>query len=114
MVLNNWKMTCGEYENLECSAPCSMYSVLLEHKLIEDPFYDINEEKATLLSELDCIFETEFILEEETLEREYIELKFSGIDTICDIIVNGNIIDSVKNMHREYVYNVKKHHIFQL
>ena len=58
MVLNNWKMTCGEYKDLECSAPCSMYSVLLEHELIEDPFYGINEEKATLLSDLDCIFET--------------------------------------------------------
>ena len=109
MILNNWKMTCGEYKDLECLAPCSMYSVLLEHKLIEDPFYGINEEKVTALSELDCIFETEFILEEETLEREYIELKLSGIDTICDIIVNGNIIDSVKNMHREYVYNVKNY-----
>ena len=109
MILNNWKMTCGEYKDLECLAPCSMYSVLLEHKLIEDPFYGINEEKVTALSELDCIFETEIILEEETLEREYIELKLSGIDTICDIIVNGNIIDSVKNMHREYVYNVKNY-----
>lgn len=107
MVLNNWKMTCGEYKDLECAAPCSMYSVLLEHKLIEDPFYGINEEKATTLSDLDCIFETEFTLDEETLDREYIELRFLGIDTICDIIVNGNTIDSVKNMHREYIYDVK-------
>ena len=109
MVLNNWKMTCGEYKDLECSAPCSMYSVLLEHELIENPFYGINEEKATLLSDLDCIFETEFTLDEETLDREYIELKFLGVDTICDIIVNGNTIDSVKNMHREYVYDVKNY-----
>ena len=109
MVLNNWKMTCGEYKDLECSAPCSMYSVLLEHELIEDPFYGINEEKATLLSDLDCIFETEFTLDKETLDREYIELKFLGVDTICDIIVNGNTIDSVKNMHREYVYDVKNY-----
>jgi beta-mannosidase len=84
-----------------------MYSVLLEHKLIEDPFYGINEEKATTLSDLDCIFETEFTLDEETLDREYIELRFLGIDTICDIIVNGNTIASVKNMHREYIYDVK-------
>ena len=109
MVLNSWKMTCGEYKDLECSAPCSMYSVLLEHKLIEDPFYGINEEKATLLSDLDCVFKTEFTLDEEMLNREYIELKFLGVDTICDIIVNGNIIDSVKNMHREYVYDVSKY-----
>lgn len=107
MVLNNWKMTCGEYKDLECLAPCSMYSVLLEHKLIEDPFYGINEKKATAFSNLDCVFETEFTLDEEFLKREYIELRFLGIDTICDIIVNGNTIDSVKNMHREYIYDVK-------
>ena len=45
MVLNNWKMNYEGYGALECTAPCSMYSVLLQHGLIEDPFYGINGSK---------------------------------------------------------------------
>ena len=60
MVLNNWKMNYEGYSALECTAPCSMYSVLLQHGLIEDPFYGINELKLTGLSDKDCAFFTEF------------------------------------------------------
>ncbi len=107
MFLKDWKMTYEEHKGLQCTAPCSMYSVLLEHGLIDDPYYGLNELKATPLSEKDCIFETEFTADEEMLKREHIDLKFFGIDTICCIMVNDIIIDNVKNMHREYVYDLK-------
>ena len=108
MYLKDWKMTYGEYKNLTCSAPCTMYGVLLEHKLIEDPFYGLNEKKATKLSEQDCMFETEFFVDNTMLENEYAELTFLGLDTICRIELNGVELDLVKNMHRAYTYNVKK------
>ena len=107
MFITDWKMTCGEYKDLPCSAPCTMYGVLLEHKLIEDPFYGMNEEKTTKLSELDCVFESEFNLDDSMLEKEYAELTFLGLDTICSIQINGNEIDCVKNMHTAYTYEVK-------
>lgn len=108
MFINDWKMTFGDYKDLYCSVPCTMYSVLLEHKLIEDPFYGLNEEKATKLSEIDCTFESEFNIEASEIGREYAELTFLGLDTICSIRINGIEIDSVKNMHRAYTYDVKK------
>ena len=107
MFINNWKMTCGEYKDLSCSAPCTMYGVLLEHKLIDDPFYGLNEIEATKLSELDCIFESEFDIEASMLEKEYAELTFLGLDTICSIQINGVEIDNVKNMHTAYTYEIK-------
>ena len=107
MFITDWKMTCGEYKDLTCSAPCTMYSVLLEHKLIEDPFYGLNEEKATKLSEMDCVFEAEFAVDDTMLEKEYADLTFLGLDTICRTELNGTELDSVKNMHRAYTYDVK-------
>ena len=99
MLLKDWKMTFGEYNKLACSAPCTMYGVLLEHNIIEDPFYRLNEEKATKLSEKDCMFETEFFVDAAMLENEYAELTFLGLDTICRIELNGVELDFVKNMH---------------
>lgn len=107
MILKDWKMSYGNHNGLKCSAPCSMYSVLLEHKIIDDPYYGINELDCTPLSENDCIFETEFILDSETLKKDYVELEFFGLDTICRILVNDIVVAKVQNMHRHYFYNIK-------
>lgn len=107
MKLTNWKMTYEEHKNLECTAPCSMYSVLLDHKIIDNPFYGLNEREYMHLSEKDCRFECEFEVSEEMLTKEYLELTFLGLDTICEITLNGSLLDNTMNMHRAYTYDVK-------
>ena len=39
--------------------------------------------------------------------REKIELCFYGLDTICDIYLNGTLIGKTMNMHRAYELDVK-------
>ena len=56
MIINDWKMDFLNHKGLECSAPCDMYSVLLEHGLISDPYYGINEKELCELSRHDCVF----------------------------------------------------------
>ena len=109
MIIENFKMYYDSYGALECKAPCSMYGVLLEHGLIEDPFYGINELEATKLSDKDCVFEGEIEITEDMLKREHLEITFLGLDTLCRIVFNGKEIANVKNMHRRYVFDVKKH-----
>ncbi len=111
MYLTEWKMTYEEHKNLACTAPCSMYSVLLENKLIDDPFYGLNEREYMHLSEKDCKFECEFEVDETVLSKEYLELTFLGLDTICAITLNGTLLDNTMNMHRAYTYDVK--HLLQ-
>lgn len=107
MLLKNWKMNYREYAGLECTAPCSMYSVLLDHKLIPDPFYGMNDRMLREYSNYGCSFTCEFDASEDILSKEYNFLKFNGLDTICTIILNGEIIGKTKNMHRRYEFNVK-------
>ncbi len=107
MILKNWQMSYGQYKNLSCVLPCSMYSVLFQHGLIKDPFYGLNELELTDLSKEDCTFKTQFTIDEDILKEEYVELTFYGLDTICGIYVNGVLLDSVKNMHRTYTYDIK-------
>ena len=107
MVITDWKMDFSKYKGLSCTAPCNMYSVLENHKIIDDPYYGLNEEKLTKLSEEDCTFYTQLYLDEGQLQYEKIDLVFHGLDTICDIYFNGSLLDSVMNMHRTYSYDIK-------
>ncbi len=107
MVINDWKMDFGEHLGLTCSIPCDMYSVLFAHGLIGDPYYGVNEENLLDLSRQDCAFYSEFNLSDNELECEKIDLAFYSLDTICDIYFNGTPLDSVKNMHRMYEYDIK-------
>ena len=107
MIIRDWTLHFEDCEPLPCQAPCSLYSVLYENKIIPDPFWGLNEKAATALSEKDCAFTAQFEADAALLEKEYIELTFHGLDTICHIYLNGRLLDKVKNMHRTFVYDVK-------
>ena len=107
MDIKNWKMDIGEHTGLECVAPCDMYSVLENHGIIPDPYYGTNEKNLLSYSKMDCVFYSDFCLNQDELNRDKIELCFFGLDTICDIYFNGSLLDSVINMHRMYEYDVK-------
>ena len=104
LEIKQWKMTYKEHRDIPCDAPCSLYGVLLDNKLMEDPFYGLNEHKATALCEEPCSFFAAFQVFEK---HSFMELVFEGLDTICDIFLNGEKLDRVKNMHRTFVYDVK-------
>ena len=106
MKITSWKMDFLDYKGISCTIPTDMYSVLFENGYISDPYYGTNEEKLTPLSENDVTFYSEFSLDKKSLESRYKYLTFYGIDTICDIYLNGTLLDSVKNMHRKYEYEV--------
>lgn len=107
MKIQNWVMEYDALEPLTCLAPCTLYSVLLSKGKIPDPFYGTNEQELRHLAEKDCAFTAVFTPEAELLSREYVELTFHGLDTICAIILNGRQLGRVKNMHRTYTFPVK-------
>ncbi len=106
MKIQNWVMHYDTYEPLACQAPCTMYSVLYEHGKIPDPFYGTNERELQYLSEKDCDFTATFTAGPDILDKDYAELVFYGLDTICHIYLNGQLLDRVKNMHRTFIYEV--------
>lgn len=102
------KTDCTDYEAIyaktyDCVAPCSMYSVLLNAKDIDDPFVGLNENKVAALSRNDCVFTSCFTVSEEEYNRKNKSLVFYGLDTVCDVYLNGVRILKAENMHRTYV-----------
>ena len=106
--LKKWMLCADGYPELYAETPCSMYSALLAEKLIDNPFFGGNEEKITKLSEKDCVFKTEFEISED-FENKNAILRFNGLDTLCDITLNGCPVCSMDNMHRRYDIDCAKY-----
>ena len=101
IIVKDWKMEI-DGKTYSCSPPCSMYSVLIENNVIQNPYYGLNEDSAKEYSEKDCTFFAQFDVAENMLNRKFLRLKFNGLDTLCDVYVNGKWFLSAKNFHRFY------------
>lgn len=106
MNIQNWTFFYPGFEPLACTAPCTMLSVLYENGKIPDPHYGLNERELQYLADRDCAFEAKFTLDPADMEKEFRELVFHGLDTICHIYLNGTLLDKVQNMHRTHVLYV--------
>lgn len=97
-----WRMK-GNGFDCEGKIPGSLYSFLLDAGLMEDPYYRENELDALELSHHDYTFERSFDFEKGN--EKYI-LRFDGLDTFCDVYLNGKHIAYTDNMHVAYEFDV--------
>ncbi|MBQ9071243.1 MAG: glycoside hydrolase family 2 protein [Clostridia bacterium] len=97
-----WRMT-GNGFDVTGNIPGSLYSFLLDAKLMDDPYYRDNEFSALELTHHDYTFEKKFLFEKD--KNPHI-LRFEGLDTFCDIELNGQHIASTDNMHVTYEFDV--------
>lgn len=107
---NDWIMKkANSNENISymCDVPCSVYKTLIDCKAIENPFYRENEEAATEISEEDYCFSKAFEADGEILSQDFIKLCFDGLDTICEVRLNGHLLGKTNNMHCSYEFDVK-------
>ncbi len=104
--ISDWILDYKEF-HLPCKVPCSMYSVLLENEKIPHPYDRMNEKEVTALSETDCEMTAEFDVTEDLLSRKHLDLVFCGLDTLCDVYVNGSRVLYADNMHRTWRIDIK-------
>ncbi|MFV0503975.1 MAG: glycosyl hydrolase 2 galactose-binding domain-containing protein [Lachnospirales bacterium] len=101
-IENNWILKVNNKE-FTTEIPTSVYSTLLNHKVIEDPYYRDNELSLLSLNEEDYKFETFFSVDEL---KNNTELVFEGLDTLCDIYLNDVFLGSTNNMYRQWIFSV--------
>ncbi len=95
----NWKIA---------TVPGNVFTDLLTHQIIEDPFVKTNEDKAQWVSKTDWEYKTTFKLSDEILQKKNIELNFEGIDTYAKIYINGNYQLDTDNAFRKYSIPIKE------
>ena len=94
-----------------CEIPATVFEILLQHSIIEDPFYGTNEHKVQWVYESDWIYELEFDLDADSgiVADPSIPtiLRFYGVDTIGEMFLNGTSLGTAADMFRGYDFYVQ-------
>ncbi|MGI6671573.1 MAG: beta-mannosidase [Christensenellales bacterium] len=105
-----WHMhRLGDAERIPATVPGSVYSALLEAGRMEDPFWRDNELDALKLMEHNYVFERTFDVTPQMLDGDALILTCLGLDTLCEVRVNDQLVLSANNMHRTWEVDVKQH-----
>ena len=96
--LNNW---------YPATVPGTVHTDLMANRIIEDPYFRLNERGVQWVDKEDWIYETHFEADAGLLARERIELVFEGLDTYADVYLNDSCILKANNMFREWLIPVK-------
>lgn len=106
--LNHWKFRrAGSTAWYTASVPGTIHTDLMSNKLIEDPFYRLNEEQIQWVDKFNWEYSTTFSIP-NNWETEYIQLTFEGLDTYADIFLNGEVIHKSSNMFTPVHIELKK------
>lgn len=97
--LNNW---------YPATVPGVVHTDLLANKIIEDPYFKLNERGVQWVDKEDWIYETFFDLEDQFFNKKNISLNFKGLDTYADVYLNDVKILVADNMFREWDVNIKE------
>ncbi len=89
------------------SVPGNIYSDLLTHDKIPDPFFGSNELNVQWVPTKDWEYQTTFNLDEKTLQKSNIELTFEGLDTYASIYLNDSLIGKTDNAFRTWKFDIK-------
>jgi len=109
MELNkDWQFSQARLTNwYPAIVPGTVHTDLMANKIIEDPFFRMNERDMQWIDKEDWIYETHFDLSTETFEKNNIRLCFKGLDTYADVYLNGEKILAANNMFRQWKVDVK-------
>ncbi len=92
---------------LQARIPGSVMSAFLEHNLIGDPHWRLNEYEARELFRRDYEFCREFYVSKELYDKAGIELLCHGLDTLAQIYINDILLAKTDNMHRIWRFDCK-------
>ena len=103
----DWQFQFGEDSNwFNAKVPGCIHLDLLEHKLIPDPFIDLNEKEVKWVADRDWDYRLVFIPKKDLLIKRHKKLCFYGLDTYATVMLNGEKIIESDNMFCKWEKNV--------
>lgn len=105
-----WKFRQARLTNwYPATVPGVVHTDLLQNKIIEDPFFRLNERGLQWIDKEDWVYETCFTLAADMMRKENMELVFEGLDTYADVYLNDECILKADNMFRRWSIPVKQY-----
>jgi len=90
-------------QGITVDRPMDVCTALLGHRLIPDPYYSTNSVKIRWIEKRYWLYLTHFDKPGDGSSRE---LRFHGLDTFCDVYLNGSLLGRGDNMFRSYRFDV--------
>ena len=87
--------------------PGNIHIDLMRNQLIDNPLVGINESQIQWIEKTDWIYKGRFIITDNQLQNNHIELEFTGLDTYAEVFLNHHKLLSAKNMFLAYQKEVK-------
>jgi beta-mannosidase len=88
------------------TVPGSVYTDLINNKIIGHPFFGKNEENVRWVDSATWMYEKNFSLTDVQFENENLSLVFEGLDTYADIYLNDKLLGTTNNMFRRWSFPV--------
>ena len=95
---NNW---------YPATVPGVVHTDLMDNKIIDDPFYRLNERSVQWVDKEDWEYKTTLNVAPDVFDKDNIDLDFKGLDTYADVYLNDSCILKANNMFREWLIPVK-------
>jgi beta-mannosidase len=92
-----------EGEALPAAVPGCVHTDLLAAGVVPDPFLGRNEAEVAWVGRREWTYETDL---RAASAHEQTDLVFDGLDTAAEILLNGQVLGRVRNMHRSYRFDV--------
>ena len=105
--ISNWEFSF-EDEWHKADVPGNIFSDLLNHNFIIDPFYGTNEDSVQWVANKNWHYKSVFSVDEITLKRQKQFLVFNGLDTYAKVYLNDSLILVADNMFRKWEVDVKR------
>ncbi len=107
-LTGDWKLRkADEDEWLPATVPGGVHTDLLAAGKIADPFCGDEEKRVQWVAESDWIYRRTFVVDQDLLDEERVELVCDGLDTLAEVTLNGHLVGSAENMFRRYAWPVK-------
>ncbi len=104
-----WKFRqAWEGQWLPAVVPGTVHTDLMENRIIEDPYYRLNEHDVQWVDKVDWEYKTTFTVDGSVTGKDRVELDFKGLDTYADVYVNDEQVLQADNMFREWQADVKE------
>jgi beta-mannosidase len=107
---DDWSVVngAGNVSMTAVTVPGDVHTSMLKKGLIDEPYYRQNELLYRWIPNDNWTYTKTFTPDASLKAQAAVELVFEGLDTICDVFLNGQKLGQAINQFRVWTYNVKK------
>ena len=109
-INKNWEFReSGQARWLPATVPGTVHTDLLNNKIIEDPYYRLNELSVQWIDKTGWEYRCYFEVGQDIAGYQHQDLVFDGLDTYADVFLNDSLILQADNMFRTWRVDCRKY-----